>query len=918
VLCQRICLFAALILGASVGIPTVALSQGNSDSTSHGDSLHRGDVGAPTPHVLGIPDVRALRTLEHIVVDGRLTEPGWAGATSVTGFTQLDPSEGLPVTQHTEVRVLYDDDALYVGAVLHDTRPVSLRVSRRDASFTDSDVFAVSLDSYHDHQTAFRFVLNASGVRRDEVTTSTGGGDVSWDPVWEGTTSVTDSGWVAEMRIPFSQLRFSRGTSQTWGIQFERRIASNQEYAVFAFTPKRQRGGPPRFAHLLGVRSLAGGHRAEVLPYAYGRASFRDVPQNTAVPFANPFLTRRDFASGFGADVKYRVTSNFTLDATLNPDFGQVEVDPAVLNLSQFEVRFDERRPFFVEGAEIFRFGSALARDAQLLYSRRVGRAPQGSAGASAAYSDVPQLATILGAAKLTGKTTSGWSLGLLEAVTQREQAAYVVADGSRESAAVEPLTNYLTARVKRSTTTGGTSLGGLLTAVNRALDDEALAQRLRSSALVVGADFRHEWGNRDYSVAAQLVSSAIRGRREVITAAQRSSARYFQRPDAEHLAIDSMATSLRGYNAFAAVGKFAGDWQRNLTLSATSPSYEINDLGFQTTTDRIGVDVNVSYRQNRVGRVLRRWDLSTGPDATWNFGGDRVGGAMGIHGSATTLGGTGFSGNYHGRPSALDERLTRGGPLARRPFEQSVNGNLNSDPRRRFTVGAQGNRTWNAEGGFSSRAEVNLGMKPASNWDIRVGPELSRSRNISQYVTSFSDVNATGTFGRRHVFATLDQSTLSMDTRVNVAFSPGLTLEVYAQPLIGIGDYGALKEFRTPGGFDFAVYGHDVGTMTRDTAGVYRIDPDAGGPAPEFAATDRDFSFRSLRGNAVLRWEWHTGSTLFLVWQQSRARNVTATGSYANAPHLTRFDPYLDAKELFGLRPDNVFQVKVTFWMNP
>lgn len=872
-----------------------------------------------------MPRATATRASTAFAIDGRLTEAAWAKATVIRGFTQLDPDEGAPATQATEVRILYDDEALYVGAMLKDTRPVSLRLARRDATFTDSDVFAIALDSYHDHQTAFRFVLNASGVKRDEILSSTGGGgggggggDTSWDPVWEGATSVSDSGWVAELRIPFSQLHFSRDEVQTWGIQLERRIARTQEHSVFAFTPKRQRGGPPRFGHLLGIRDLPSGRRLEVLPYAYGRASIRDVARNDAVSFVNPFLDRRDYATGVGGDVKFRVTSNFTIDATFNPDFGQVEVDPAVLNLSAFETRYEERRPFFVEGAEIFRFGSALARDAQLLYSRRIGRTPQGVVGSDAAYSQVPELARILGAAKLTGKTASGWSVGMLDAVTAREQAQYVIADGSRAMAVVEPMTNYFTARVKRSTTDGTTALGGLVTAVNRALDDEALALRLRSSAIVAGTDFRHEWGNRDYSFVAQAQSSAIRGRHEVITAAQQSSARYFQRPDAAHLGVDSTATSLMGYSGFIALGKFAGDWQRTLTLSATNPSYEINDLGFQTTSDRVGVDLSVSYHQTNPGRVLRRWDVSASPDAIWNYGGNRVGGSIHVRGSTTLMNYWNLGGEVDLHPAAFDDRLTRGGPLARRPADQLVGGRVNSDPRRRVTVELQGNRSWNEAGGFSARDEITVGFKPASNLELRVGPELSRSRNISQYVTSVSDGTAIGTFGRRYVFATLEQTTLSMDTRLNVSFTPRLTLEMYAQPYISVGDYGALKEFRTPGALEFSTYGRDLGTIFRDGAGVYHVDPDQSGPAPEFSVADRDFSFRSLRGNAVLRWEWRAGSTMYLVWQQSRSRNLTAADASGSEPNLTRFDPYFDAKELFGLRPDNVFQVKVSYWLNP
>ena len=875
----------------------------------------------PASHVAGPSTIVALRLDHRVRVDGALDEDVWRTTEPVTAFTQVEPDEGRPVSERTVVRLAYDDDALYVAAMLYDHAPVSRRVARRDANLGDSDLFAIALDSYHDHQTAFRFVVNASGVKRDEVITATGGGgggDTSWDPVWEAAATVGDSGWTAELRIPFSQLRFGREAVQTWGIQLERRIARTQEQAVFAFTPRLQRGGPPRFGHLTGLEGLASSHRLEVLPYVYGRASRRIAPVSPVADFANPYRPPTEYAGGVGADLKYRVTSNFTVDATLNPDFGQVEVDPAQINLTQFEVRFDERRPFFVEGAEIFRFGSALSRESQLLYSRRVGRAPQGAVPSDAVYSDMPESATILGAAKLTGKTAGGWSAGLLQAVTGRETAAWTDRAQDEHVAVVEPLTSYFVGRLRRSSVSGETSGGALLTAVHRSLDDEALERRLRSSAYVGGADFRHEWGNRAYSFSAQIASSLVLGSAPAMTATQRSSARYFQRPDAGHLDVDSMATRLSGYNAFVAVGKFGGAWQGNASLSATSPGYESNDLGFQPSADRLKMDVNGSYRQNTPGRVLRRWDVNVGPDVTWNYAGDLVGGSLGVRAGATLLNFWSGNVNYDLRPATLDDRLTRGGPLAARPAEQSVGASLSSDPRRRLTLNVQGNHRWNAAGGHGDRIDVNVGIRPASTVELRVGPELSRNASVAQYVTSVGDPAMTETFGRRYVFAALDQTTLALTLRANVAVSPTLTLELFAQPFLSSGDFGALQQLHAPRGFEFDVFGESVGTTMRDTAGVYRVDPDGDGPAAAFRVSDRDFSVRSLRGNAVLRWEWHPGSTLFLVWQQSRAVEATATGAHAHDGRIGRLDPAADAAELFRLPPDNVLQVKMTYWLNP
>lgn len=312
----------------------------------------------------GVPSLSAGVAIEPIQVDGQLAEPAWRDAAVASDFTQNDPNEGAPASERTEVRVIYEPDALVIGAMLYDSHPVSSRLGRRDDRMSDSDWFIVSLDSYHDHRTAFRFRVNPAGVRGDAVVSGGGndggpggGGDSSWDPVWQAEAMVTDSGWIAEMRIPFSQLRFSEAAVQTWGIQFTREISRNNEDSDFAFTPTSERGGIARYGHLIGLADLEQGRPFEVLPYILSRAEYTQVDQSGDVAFADPFRDGSEFFAGVGADVKYRLTSNLTLDATLNPDFGQVEVDPAVVNLSAFETRFDEKRPFFIEGADIFEFG---------------------------------------------------------------------------------------------------------------------------------------------------------------------------------------------------------------------------------------------------------------------------------------------------------------------------------------------------------------------------------------------------------------------------------------------------------------------------------------------------------------------------------------------------------------------------------
>jgi hypothetical protein len=890
----------------------------------------------------GAPVATAVPLDGAITLDGRLNEAAWAAAPAITRFTQLDPDEGQPVSERTEVYLLFDAEALYVGARLHDRQAVSRRLARRDAVVDDSDWFVVALDSYHDHLTAFRFSVNPAGVRRDEVFTSggnragnvpaTGGGvverggqaDQSWEPVWAAAATQTDSGWVAEMRIPFGQLRFSVEQVQTWGLQLERRIARRQEQALFAFTPKDQPAGVALYGHLQGLREIQPPRPLEVLPYASGRMLYRPlVPQNPAVDFSDPFRSRTDLGGGMGADIKYRLTSNLTLDATLNPDFGQVEVDPAVINLTAFETRFDEKRPFFVEGAEILRFGTAVQGNPeggppQLVYSRRIGRAPQLSAPRDAAYVDMPETTTILGATKLTGRTAGGWSLGLLQAVTQDENALVMDMEGVRREAVVEPLSSYLAARLKRDTDAGRTSLGGLVTAVNRRLDESIETSFLRSAAYAGGVDFRTETADRVWSVFGSLSGSHIRGSAETIAAAQRASARYFQRPDADHLDLDPAATSLSGYRAQVDLGKRAGTWIWNLALTATSPGYEINDMGFQLNADRIMVDPNITYEQNTPGRLFRRWSLRFGPDFDFNYGGNLIRYIPMLTFQSQLHNYWTGSLRYNYLGSILSDRLTRGGPLTRLPAGDLFGFTLNSDPRQKYTLGGGATVTRDRAGMDQTVANVSVGIKPAPNWSLQVGPNLQTVYLPAQYVTTVGDGTATETYGSRYVFASLDQTTLGIDTRLNVTFTPALSLELYAQPFFSTNDYGALKELRAPRTFDFLEYGRDVGTAEREGNATTRIDPDGSGPAPSFTVSDRDFNLNSLRGNAVLRWEWRPGSTFFLVWQQDRAGRLGAADAELEGREMGSFDLRQNVRDLLDTRPVNVLLFKVSYWLNP
>jgi len=905
----------AVMIGVSAGA-LFAAAPVAAQTAAEGDVV----LAAPS-HASTAPMATAVRTTQPPAIDGRIAEETWASAPVISEFTQTDPNEGEPVSQRTDVRVLYDESAIYIGAMLYDTGEIRGRLARRDG-LGESDVFSVTLDSYHDHQTAYKFSINPAGVRQDE-SMSTGGSDASWDPVWDVSTQRTDDGWAVEMRIPFSQLRFSSEAQQTWGIQFERSIHRNQESAQFAFTPKLERGGIQRFGHLEGIQNIQAGRRFELLPYIATRAEFVPVAPRAGGSLANPYRSGSDYFGEVGLDMKYRLSSNITLDATVNPDFGQVEVDPAVINLTAFETRFEERRPFFVEGAEIFRFGQggptgSTGRPAEVIYSRRIGRTPQGSVPSGAAFSAVPTAATILGAAKLTGKLGNGWSIGLLEAVTGREEARFTSSDGVGDVVEVEPMANMLVARVRRDADGGATRIGVVLTALNRDLSDPGLKSRLHHSAYVAGVDLIREWAGGSWRFSSSFSPSIVLGEESALIRTQETPSRYYNRPDANHLDVDSTATSLTGYYAMAELNKVSGVWTGRLGLGATSPGYEVNDVGFQSYADRLILDTHFQYNQTRPGRYLRNWSMGGGPDNIWNYDGQHVLSNVNVLGRYTWANywGSGWRLDY--TPEAYDDRLTRGGPLAKSPSGYLFNANVSTDSRKAHTLNGSVSYSTHDGGGWARSANISATLRPRVNWEIRVGPSVSRRFSSAQYVSSVGDDRATSTFDRRYIFAGLEQTTFGIDTRVNVTFSPNLSFQLYVQPLLSSGDYEDLKELREPGTFAFNTFGEDVGTITRQDDGNFRIDPVGNNPARSFLIRDQDFTVRSVLGNAVLRWEWRAGSTLYLVWQQSREGRITAMDPGAAEDGVGRLDFGRDARELLDIEPDNVFALKINYWLNP
>jgi hypothetical protein len=851
----------------------------------------------------------ATRVSRAPVIDGRLDDEAWQDVEAAASFTQQDPDEGQPATERTELRIAYDDEAVYIGARMYDGEPllIARRLSSRDDE-SDADSLDVYLDPMHDHQTGAGFQISAAGVQRDAILYNDSWDDSNWDSVWQSAVTVDGEGWTAELRIPLSQLRFTFGARQTWGVNAMRFIRRKNERDWLELVPKTESGRASRMAHLTGMDGLRPKRHVALLPYTAGRAEFVQ-PARVGNPFNDG---SRAFATA-GVDLKWGVTSSLTLDGTVNPDFGQVEVDPAVVNLSQFETFFPEKRPFFLEGAQIFgNFGQGGANnfwgfntsDPDIFYSRRIGRTPQVSA--SGEFTDLPAATTILGAAKLTGKTRNGWSFGLLNAVTDRETAR-VESEAIRGVATVEPLTNYLVMRMRRDI--GRRAGAGLLaTAVSRRLDTPAMQDSLASSAYVFGGD-GYWFLDRDneWVVTGKLAGSWIQGNTTMMTRAQRAAQRYFQRPDAPHVTLDPSRTSLDGFTGRVNLNRNSGLLHVNAALWGVSPGFESNDLGFFTSGDRFGGHAVVMWRDVTPGGIVREWNAWTAKWFTFNFNRERQGDGINGNSWVQFRNYWSVSGGYGIFREVFDDRLTRGGPSAILPAAWNWRLNLDSDQRHlvSFSTGYALSRT--DAGGSNWNARFSVNIKPSPRLTISTGPEWSENDTVAQYVRSVADQTATETYGGRYVFGHLAQQQLTIPMRANVILTPRMSIQVYAQPLIAVGDYDTFKELARPRTFDFLAYGSDIGELLYDDrTNIYRADPDGGGTAPSFSFANPDFNFKSLRLNTVFRWEPRPGSAFYAVWtrQQQDSRNP---GTFA----LGR-----DAGALFRSPGDDIFLVKLAYWI--
>lgn len=868
------------------------------------DAITKTDTMAP-------PTLTAMKAGpgQPITLDGKLQEGIWQQTPAATGFVQRTPHDGQPATEQTEARIIYTDDAVYVGITAFDSAmdSVAATLFRKDGS-AYSDWIYVNFDSYNDNRTSFSFAVNPRGVRKDILTFNDSNEDLQWDAVWEAATEIQDDRWTVEMRIPLSQLRFNTDKEkQNWGINFQRRIARKEEIAFWSPTPQNSAGFVSRYGTLKGISELKSPNRLEISPYASSKLT--RAPGSAA----NPFYRENNFGLSAGADIQYGLTSDFTLTGTVNPDFGQVEADPAVINLSAFETFFPEQRPFFQEGTDIFQFGNTQTfnrfGNPIVFYSRRIGRRPQGrlsAAGIDADYVDRPDQTSIASAAKVSGKTENGLSIGILNAFTTRENATYIGPDNREQSMSIEPPTNYFVGRVKQDFNKGNTTVGGYLSAVNRFMRADYLASDLHNSSYIGGLDFEHSWNDREWILSGVVSGSQVKGTKEAILQTQMSSSRYYNRVDADYLSVDPGKTSLTGYAGELSFARFGGNhWRGSFTYSVVSPGYEVNDIGFENTADYHAISYLLQYRETAPAAPFRFYNINVYSNQRWNFGGDLTYNGIATSGNVnfTNLWSFGFNVGYNGE--TYHDRLLRGGPQALSPAQLQYSGVLQSDPSRIVSAEIGHLRLDDVSGGMQRDVYVDLTVRPTPYIQLTLSPNYNFQKRTAQYVRRVADPTADHTYGSRYVFADIDQTTISAGLRLDWTFTPDISLQTYVRPFITAGNYYNYKEFTTPRAYDFDVYGRGRGTISEDD-GVFTVDPDGTGEAQPFTFNDGDFNFRSIQTNAVFRWEYTPGSALFLVWQHDRRSS-------------DRFDDFRfrrDFNGIFDTKPTNVFLVKLSYWL--
>jgi len=854
----------------------------------------------------------AQRTVTPPIINGELDEEAWSHGVWGGDFIQFEPAEGMPVSQQTEFKILYDDNNIYVAIKAYDSAPDSIvtRMTRRDD--TDGDEVLIAFDSYFDQRTAFGFGVSAAGVKGDLIWTEDGTSeDETYDPIWYVKTGIYDWGWAAEMRIPLTQLRFSAKDEQTWGLEVIRNIYRNAESDLWQPIARNASGVVHNAGLLDGLVGIKPHTIFDITPY--GVTKFESYEGEAG----NPWLNGTDFKANAGLDAKIGISNNMTLSLTVNPDFGQVEADPSEVNLSAFETFFREKRPFFVEGQNITSYGLGIGDgdvgNDNLFYSRRIGRSPRRPAEpGNDEYAYTPGFIPILGAAKITGKSGKGLSLGVIEAVTaQVNTRIYNELTGETRHVTAEPFANYAVGRVQQDLNGGNTIIGGMVTSTIRSLD-ETTQDYFNKSASTAGLDFTQYFKEMKYIFQLRTVFSDIRGNKVSIARTQKSAVHNFLRPDADYVEYDPTRTSLNGTGGNIMAGKIGGNMQIIYLAAWKSPGLELNDIGYMRVADQyLGVGV-FNYSIYKPFGIFNRMSFGTNLIHLMDFGGNTlmVGDEFSWSAGFKNLWNTYFGGGFNSRER--DNLLLRGGPSMKMPGTGRIYGGVSSSERKKLVAELDARYGWGNENVYTQKSVgLELMYRPSDNLTISAEPEWEQTRHSMQYVTT----NETGgVYSPQYIFANIDQKILSMSLRIDYNITPDLTVQYWGQPFFGSGKYNNFKHITDPVA-DAYTDRFQLYSVREAIAGPGEIFYDA--PAqqyyvyedadllPDYDFENPDFTVSEFLSNLVVRWEFLPGSTAYLVWSQNRDYN-TDEGL---------FDLGTQFRDVFRQnKPYNIFLIKFSY----
>ncbi len=829
------------------------------------------------------------------VIDGLINDEAWEQVDWSGDFTQREPFEFEPPSQQTAFKILFDDNNLYVAIRAFDTKPdkIEKRLSRRDGF--DGDWVGIGFDSYNDKLTGFSFGVTAAGVKADLIVINDNQLDDTWDPVWYVKVSVDDKGWIAEIKIPLTQLRFANTKDHVWGIEVMRQLFRKEEFSVWQMIPQDASGWVSMWGELRGIYNINPKKEIELIPYVMG-----SIEKNEKVE-GDPFSTGTEWSYNAGLDGEIAVTNDLTLNFTVNPDFGQVEADPSEVNLTAFESYFQEKRPFFIEGSNIFNFPLIENHNStNMFYSRRIGRRPHYYPDSYENESvNMPEFTRILAAFKLSGKTRNGWSVGVMENITNRE-IAEIDSLGYRKSETVEPTTNFFNIRLQKDINNGNTIVGGMVTATNRFINDENL-KYLPGGAYTGGLDLTKYWNDKNYYIAAKGFYSHITGDSSAITYLQRAPQRYYQRPDMKHENVDSSLTSLSGFGGNFEIGKIGGgNWRYGFNAWCLSPGIDMNDMGYMQRADAFSQTTWISYIIWTPFSIFRSMNFNVRQWSWWDFSGRylNLGGYFEANTQFTNYWriNTGFSRNW----KDINRSELRGGPSLVFPESWSTWISIHTDSRKKIVFSVDGSiGIGNNNSKLQQNIDVSVSYRPLNSLEISLTPEFNLHYDKIKYVETIDIAS-----NPRYIVGELTRRVISMDIRINYSITPDLSLQYWGQPFIYSANYSRFADVIDAGNIDINKQYHafsdsEISYDEKDDSYIV-----AENNQLSFIFENPDFSVFEFRSNFVLRWEYIPGSTAYIVWSQGRAGDAPS-GNFSFRDHYSN---------LIDVNPSNIFLIKFSY----